>query len=91
MTSFAREVSDSVCRRLEPFRQDTEDPQHLQFDDMTEEFRNEMMKRIQKGICSDEGSILFAEMITDFERIGDHATNIAEWVEFSVTGVHKGG
>jgi len=24
-----------------------------------------------------------------FERIGDHCTNIAEWVEFSVTGVHK--
>ena len=24
-----------------------------------------------------------------FERIGDHCTNIAEWVEFSVTGIHE--
>lgn len=25
-----------------------------------------------------------------YERIGDHATNIAEWVEFSITGQHRG-
>ena len=30
-----------------------------------------------KSACSDEGSILFSEMLTDFERIGDHALNIS--------------
>lgn len=47
-------------------------------DDLTMQYRNNMFERIQKGICSDEGSILFSEMLTDFERIGDHALNIAD-------------
>ena len=46
-------------------------------DDMTVQFRDNMYARIQSGKCSDEGSILFSEMLTDFERIGDHALNIA--------------
>ena len=29
------------------------------------------------------------KMITDMERIGDQAADIAEWVEFAITGIHK--
>lgn len=47
-------------------------------DDVTKEYRNNMFSRIQQGVCSDEGSILFSEMLTDFERIGDHALNISD-------------
>ncbi len=46
-------------------------------DDVTALYRNNMFVRIQKGVCSDEGSVLFSEMLTDFERIGDHALNIS--------------
>ena len=44
---------------------------------MTIQFRDHMYERIQNGKCSDEGSILFSEMLTDFEHIGDHALNIS--------------
>ncbi len=47
-------------------------------DDVTRDFRNNMYKRIHEGTCSDEGSILFSEMLTDFERIGDHGLNISD-------------
>lgn len=49
-------------------------------DDLTVTYRNRMFERIRKGSCSDEGSILFSEMLTDFERIGDHALNISNQV-----------
>lgn len=47
-------------------------------DDMTIQFRENMYERIKKGNCTDEGSILFSDILTDFERIGDHALNIAD-------------
>ena len=47
-------------------------------DDVTVQYRDNMFTRIQQGSCSDEGSILFSEMLTDFERIGDHALNISD-------------
>ena len=47
-------------------------------DDMTKTYRNNTFDRMQKGSCSDEGSIFYSEMLTDFERIGDHALNISD-------------
>ncbi len=59
-----------------------------QIDDMTEEFRNNMYTRMQKGICSGESHILFSEMVTDFERIGDHYLNISdEIMRIKLSGV----
>ena len=47
-------------------------------DDMTAEFRQSQLERMKSGSCSDEACILFSELLTDFERIGDHALNIAQ-------------
>ena len=47
-------------------------------DDMTKEYRVNQIARMQAGDCSGEACILYSEMLTDFERIGDHILNIAE-------------
>lgn len=53
-------------------------------DDMTESFRQGQVDRMQTGKCSDEGCVLYSEMLTDFERIGDHILNIGQEVTGSV-------
>ena len=47
-------------------------------DDMTRLYRSNHLERIQSGDCSAEAGILYSELLTDFERIGDHALNIAQ-------------
>ncbi len=47
-------------------------------DDMTLEFRQNQMVRLREGTCSDEACTLYSEMLTDFERIGDHILNIGQ-------------
>lgn len=47
-------------------------------DDMTGRFRENHMRRMKNGECSDEGCILYSEILTDFERVGDHVLNIAQ-------------
>lgn len=52
-------------------------------DDMTDLFRQNQFKRMQKGTCSDEACILYSEMLTDFERIGYHMLNIGQELALS--------
>ena len=47
-------------------------------DDMTEDYRRRQLERMQRGTCSDEGCIIYSELLTDFERIGDHILNIGQ-------------
>lgn len=47
-------------------------------DDMTLQYRNDLLERMKQGISSQEGCIYYSEMLTDFERIGDHALNISQ-------------
>ena len=65
----------------------------LSYDDVVDDYFERMKKHIIELITQDPRDGEFALdllMISKyFERIGDHATNIAEWVIYSVTGVHK--
>ena len=65
----------------------------LKEDDIIDEYFMESKRRLIKMIAENPENGEYALdllMITKyFERIGDHATNIAEWVIFSVTGEHE--
>ena len=47
-------------------------------DDMTEDYREHQLERLKSGICSGDACVIYSEMLTDFERLGDHMLNIAE-------------
>ena len=47
-------------------------------DDITDNFRQNQIDRMREGHCNVEPSILYSEMLTDYERIGDHMLNIGE-------------
>ncbi len=62
-------------------------------DDIVDDYFDSVKKKLIGSIARNPGDGEYALdilMIAKyFERIGDHATNIAEWVIFSITGVHK--
>ncbi len=59
-------------------------------DDAFRRVKDTLIKMISENTADGEYAIDLLMIAKYFERIGDHAVNIAQWVEFSVTGVHKG-
>ena len=47
-------------------------------DDMRDKYFKKQMQRLKKGKCKPQSGIVFSELLTDFERMGDHALNIAQ-------------
>ena len=92
---MARETIEMVTASVDAFvKKDVELAQKvIDQDDIVDDY----FSRVKCGIISlitdnhaDGEFALDILMISKyFERIGDHATNIAEWVIYSVTGTHK--
>ncbi len=59
-------------------------------DDLFEQIKQELILFINKNVEEQGKLAIDLIMVAKYlERIGDHATNIAEWVEFAITGNHK--
>ena len=92
---MARETIEMVTASVDAFvKKDVELAQKvINKDDIVDDY----FSRVKCGIITlitenhaDGEFALDLLMISKyFERIGDHATNIAEWVIYSVTGTHK--
>ena len=67
----------------------------VQDDDIVDTFftqeRQLLIEAIAENPTQSEYAVDYLMIAKYYERIGDHAANIAEWVIFSVTGEHEGG
>ena len=52
--------------------------------------KDELIGQIRSDEIAGSQAIDFLMIAKYYERIGDHAQNIAEWVEYALTGRHKG-
>ena len=68
MDAFGREDLDAA-RRIEPFEQ--------VIDRLSIEIKQRHIKRLRKGKCTIELGLILEDIITNFERISDHCSNIA--------------
>ncbi len=59
-------------------------------DDLFTVVREELIGHIRSNAASGSQAMDLLMIAKYYERIGDHAQNIAEWVEYALTGAHKG-
>ena len=50
-------------------------------DQLEEEMREKHIRRLSKGKCDPESGVIFLDIISNLERISDHAVNIADYVK----------
>ena len=97
LRELARKVISMVTDSVDTFvRHDAEAAGSVaakddEADALFTKIKNSIIERISTHSGEGEYALDLLMIAKYLERIGDHATNIAEWVEFSVTGVHKGG
>lgn len=67
----------------------------IKMDDIVDEgfdkIKEELIQAVREDSKKSEEYIDILMIAKYIERIGDHAVNIAEWVEYSVTGTHRKG
>lgn len=65
----------------------------IEYDDVVDELyvlvKKDLIDLIHDDKDNGEQAFDLLQIAKYFERIGDHAVNIAEWVIFSITGIHK--
>lgn len=97
ITAMAQATIKMVTDSIEAFvRQDLELARAvIAYDDVVDDLFNavksDMISLIRVDADNGEFAIDLMLIAKYFERIGDHATNIAEWVEFAITGRHING
>ena len=80
MESAVREVLTLALRALTDQDQDSAhmvEPLEEVIDNLSDEMKNRHVNRLQKGICTLQHGFVFNDLITNFERISDHCSNIA--------------
>lgn len=95
LNEMARATMKMVTESIDSFvKQDLKIAQKvIADDDIVDQLFLDVRNHLAQGMADD---IATREQLLDllmiakyYERIGDHATNIAEWVEFSILGQHR--